>query len=497
VTDTPPGGESDVPPGPMGQPGPAQPGPAQPGPGQPGHSPYGQPGPGQADYPPYGQPGYGWPGPAQPGPAQPGYPPYGQPGYGQPGYPPYGQPGYGQPGYPPYGQPGYAQPGYGQPGPGQPGYPPYGQPGYPPYGPPGYGWPGPGGWFVAPAPGGVPLRPFSLGDILNGAVTLARRNPAATFGLAAIVMTLYGVISAIVGQLDRSTLSGFQRTLNADNNNTAQLTQAQVDHLLGMFFAALLPAIGVAIVLSLVLNAALSGMLSAVIGRAMLGRKVTLAEAWHQGRIGVVIGTTLLLLVLGICVPLPVAVAVVVLALLHAGPAAVALGVIGGIASVVFEIVLMVRLSLALPAAVLERLSPGAAIKRSWQLSHGSFWRLFGILLLTAIIVGIAAAVLTIPFELLGLVAGGSFGTLTSAASSSVTAVIISTIGSILAATVTRPVSAGVTVLLYADLRMRREGLDLRLRTAAQQQALTGEEFAAVWLPPTPGQPRQPRPANW
>ena len=53
-----------------------------------------------------------------------------------------------------------------------------------------------GGWHAAP-PGGVPLRPLALGDILNGAVTLARRNPAATFGLAAIVMTIYGVIYAV------------------------------------------------------------------------------------------------------------------------------------------------------------------------------------------------------------------------------------------------------------------------------------------------------------
>src|SRR5215472_18236080 len=83
---------------------------------------------------------------------------------GQPGYPPYGQPP--RPGgYPPSGQP---------PPPG--GYPPpYGQVGQPPYGyGPGYGPPWPGGWNAAPAPGGVPLRPLGLGDILNGAVTLAR-----------------------------------------------------------------------------------------------------------------------------------------------------------------------------------------------------------------------------------------------------------------------------------------------------------------------------------
>jgi Membrane domain of glycerophosphoryl diester phosphodiesterase len=424
--------------------------------------------------------------------------PYGQPGYGQPN-PPHGQPGYGQPN-PPHGQPGYGQPGYGQPG-----YPPYGQPGYgqpgnPPHGQPGYGQPGPGGWYAAPAPGGVPLRPLSLGDILNGAVTLARRNPAATFGLAAIVMTVYGVISAIVGQLDQTTLSGFEHTLSTDEN-AGQLTQPQIDHLLGQFFAALIPLIGIAVVLSLVVNAALSGWLSGVIGRGMLGRKVTLAEAWRHGRVGAVIGTTALLLLLGICVPLPVAAAVVVLALVHVAPAAIVLGILGGIASIVFEFLLMIRLSLAVPAAVLEHLSPRAAIGRSWQLSRGSFWRLFGILLLTTIIVGIAADVLSIPFSLLAVaVGGGTFSTFTIAASSSAGALIIATIGSIVAATITRPVSAGVTVLLYTDLRMRREGLDLRLRAAAQQQGLTGEEFAAVWQPgpgqPGPGQPGPGQPGT-
>jgi hypothetical protein len=87
--------------------------------------------------------------------------------YGQPGYQPFGQPA--PPGPPPYPQPGYGQGGYGQGG---------------------YVPPGQGGRNAAPAPGGVPLRPLALGDILNVAVTLARRNPAATFGLAAIVRTV-------------------------------------------------------------------------------------------------------------------------------------------------------------------------------------------------------------------------------------------------------------------------------------------------------------------
>jgi hypothetical protein len=143
-----------------------------------------------------------------------------------------------------------------------------------------------------------------------------------------------------------------------------------------------------------------------------------------------------------------------------------------------------------LPAVVLERLSPWQAIRRSWQLSHGSFWRLFGILALTGIVVLVATYVLTIPFAILGGVAGGggSLGMFGGVATTSATTLIISAVGSILAATVTRPISAGVNVLLYVDLRMRREGLDLALRNAAENHALTGDEFAGVWQAPAASQ---------
>ena len=418
----------------------------------------------------------GWENQVPPGPyGQPGYPPFGQPGSGQPGS---GQPGSGQPGY---GQPGYGQPGYGQPVYGQPGY---GQPGY---GQPGYGQPG--GWTAAPAPGGIPLRPLGLGDILNGAVTSARRNPAATFGLAAIVMTIYGVASAISESIYRSQVAQLSSAQNALNNGQT-LTSQQLSNLLSSVFGVILPATAVTLLLSLILTSALTGMLSAVIGRGVLGRAVGLGEAWRAGRIGAVIGATLLLLLIGICVPLPVVIVVVALALLHLTPVAVLLGVLGGIASGVLEVFLFTRLSLTLPALVLERISPASAIRRSFELSRGSFWRLLGILLVTRLIVGIASFVLSIPFAIVGEVAGGgSLSVFGIGATASVAAVIISAIGGIVASTVTAPISAGAVVLLYADLRMRREGLDLALRTAAQSNSLTGEEFDSAWRPPASGQP--------
>jgi hypothetical protein len=379
---------------------------------------------------------------------------------GPPGQPPYGQPGYGQPGYPPYGQPGYGQPGYGR----------------------------PGRWTDAPAPGGIPLRPLALGDILNGTVTSARRNPAATFGLAAIVMTIYGVVSAIFTAIERSRLAQLSSTQQALQNGQV-LTPQQLNNELGSIFGAILPATAVTLMISFVLTSALAGMLSAVIGRGVLGQRVSMADAWRAGRVGPVIGASLLLLLIAIAVPLPVVVVAVVLALLHLTPVAVLIGVLGGIASVVLELFLLIRLSVTLPALVLERISPVSALKRSFELSHGSWWRLFGITLLTRFIVFVASLVLSIPFSIASVPLGGSASLFSVGTKATLASMIVVAIGGIVASTVTAPITAGVVVLLYADLRMRREGLDLALRTAAQSDGLTGEEFGTAWRPPASDQP--------
>src|ERR1700733_2453673 len=150
------------------------------------------PGDGQAQRPqPWFPPGGGYgPGSPAPGQAPPGPPGTEPPGTGPSGTGPSGT---GQPDPP--GWPGWSQPGYGQPGPGQPGSR------RPAPGPPGYGQPPPGQWprysEAAPKPGVIPLRPLGVGEILDGAFASIRRNPKAVLGLAAVVMTIAAVISAV------------------------------------------------------------------------------------------------------------------------------------------------------------------------------------------------------------------------------------------------------------------------------------------------------------
>ena len=442
--------------------GPPQPsGPLQ-TPGQPGPHPSYRSPPGQAGQPgqpPFGQQGYGQPPPGQP-----------PPGYGQPP-PGYGQQGYYQPGY---GQQGYAQAGYGQQG--------YGQPGY---GYPGYGRSG-------PEPGGIPLRPLAVGEILSGAFTSIRQNPAATLGLSAILLTCYGIASAAVSL----ALRGVLNNLHLSSGQT--LTQTQARHVLFEVFAIVLPSFLGLFVVAFLVELILTGLLTVVIGRGVLGSKVSMGEAWRIAlpRLPAILGAVVLT---ALCIIGPwavVAVLAIILALAHLAPAAIAVGVIGGIASICLTIWFWVMLRLATPAVVLERQGPARALARSWRLVRRSFWRNFGILLLAAIVVAFAGFVLQLPFTIVEALAGGSavFGL---PATQTLAAVIISAVGSIVAGAVTRPISAGVTVLLYLDMRMRKEGLDLALQGAANGQPLTGDEFETVWRPPAAGRPPTAVPPTW
>ena len=87
-------------------------------------------------------------------------------------------------------------------------------------------------------------------------------------------------------------------------------------------------------------------------------------------------------------------------------------------------------------------------MRRSWRLTDGNFWRVFGVVLLTAILVAITSAIITIPTDLSTLNTGSSGW-------------FIRAVGGSVAAVLTTPFSQLVTLLLYLDLRVRKEGLTL------------------------------------
>jgi hypothetical protein len=410
---------------------------------------------------------------------QPWFPPAGEPGgYGQP--PPF-EPGQG-PSSGGFGQPagGSGQPGYAQPG----GYPPQG-PGQPGYGPPrGPGQPPAYPWQSrpqAPKPGVIPLRPLGVGELLDGAFTSIRRNPRATLGIAALLLTASAVITTTLSLI----LVHYVGSVTLPTPGE-QLTTAQATRLLTRLGEVLAPTAAVSLVLAFIVDTVLTGLLTVVIGRSVLGHKITAGEAWRiaRPRMAALIGVTLLIPLILIGIWAVYVIVLVILAVAHAPGALIgALAAVGAIAGIVLTIWFVIMFRMAGQAVVLEREGPGRALGRSWRLVRGSFWRVFGITLLAGLIVVITAGVLQIPFSLFAAMAGGGNSLLPSTGGN-VAGILISAVGGVVAGAVARPISAGVAVLLYVDLRMRREGLDLVLQTAAAEGSpMSGDEFASLWRP--------------
>lgn len=122
---------------------------------------------------------------------------------------------------------------------------------------------------------------------------------------------------------------------------------------------------------------------------------------------------------------------------------------------------------------MLEKQGIKKAMSRSAKLVQGTWWRIFGIQLLATLIANVVASIIVIPFTLLAaaLSGDGLTGWLnTGVGSLGWTFLIISGIGSVIGSMITFPITAGVTVLLYIDQRIRREALDLELARAAGVQ---------------------------
>jgi hypothetical protein len=231
--------------------------------------------------------------------------------------------------------------------------------------------------------------------------------------------------------------------------------------------------LGLTVLVLLIGALAATAMLTMVISRAVLGRSVNAAEAWRDARprLPQLLGLTMLLVLIYVGVLAVAALPGILVALAGAetgGAALASLGVLGGLIAVVW---LWILWCLAPPALILENQGIVAAMKRSAKLVKGSWWRALGVQLLGIVLVYFATSIIELPFTLLGAaITGDDFSTFFGTDSGvSWTFLIATGVGAVVASTVTLPISAGVTSLLYMDQRIRRESLDIELARAAEQ----------------------------
>ena len=367
---------------------------------------------------------------------------------------PYGQAGNGQNTYNPQQ---YAQPAAFTP------QSPYGQNPYPPPGQPAPGYPagvGQVAWTPPPKPGLIPLRPLGFGTLLGAPFLTLKRNPKATFGSALLVQAITVVISLLV--VGVVTFFVISRITSASSEDVEAVAAGGI---VAILLSSLVPFL-----IGLAATVFLQGVIVTEAARATLGEKLTLRETWKATwpRLGHLLLWTLLAAA-SVTVVLAVIAGIVWLLVALGGgfiAAGIVLAILALLALTAVLIWLGIKLSVVPSVIVLERTGVIPAIRRSWRLTDGYFWRTLGVQYLIAFIVGTVSQVVVTPITVLYTIAVSVIDPTSSQPEDWIAPALLYIgliIVTLLVASVTSVVQSAAIAFIYIDLRMRKEGLDLEL----------------------------------
>jgi hypothetical protein len=269
------------------------------------------------------------------------------------------------------------------------------------------------------------LRPLDYGEIFNEAFDLYKQNFLLFFGIGAVVYLPYGLLS---GLLSGSNLTEGLLTLGS-----------------------LLP-----------IFAAYGAVVKALADR-YLGEPVTIGGAWRYllQRLLPYMLTWLIVLFL-----MSLVLAAFVLAVVYASENR---GMASAVLIILLAVVLVLFASLwlaFLPSVmIVEDRFYRDAVRRSGQLAAGNWWRIFVVSFFTGLVTYGAMIVVVVIFSLftgLGTVLVGQTGGAAASPETWGAMAAMQILYGVLQAILT-PVTALAFVLLYFDVRVRREGYDVEL----------------------------------
>jgi hypothetical protein len=133
--------------------------------------------------------------------------------------------------------------------------------------------------------------------------------------------------------------------------------------------------------------------------------------------------------------------------------------------------------SVAFPVLIAEGQRGTGAMRRAFRLVRGRWWPTFGALLLAFMFQFFLGLVLGIPLGL--LTANSDTG--------SIAAIALTSLVSIISSVITTPFMAAVLVLIYFDLRVRKEGFDLELLSQGVGIPGAAPRVGGPWFAPGDG----------
>jgi hypothetical protein len=252
-------------------------------------------------------------------------------------------------------------------------------------------------------------RPLGIGEILSTAFQLYRRHWRTLFAIAAVVVVPLTLLQYLFGYL--------VRTQGETTRNGVVETATWAVAIAGLLAA----------LAGILMYLVLTGAITRAVAAEVAGEDPSLEQSYRFGfhRLGSVLLVSVL----------------------------VGLAIIGGlILFIIPGIYIGVRLCVSIEALVVEGRRGTEAMGRSWGLVGGHWWHAFFTLLVAALLTGVVNAVITAPF--------------------SATNWFVQAVAAAVATVVTLPYGVLVGVLLYLDLRARKERLTMEtLRADLQASA--------------------------
>jgi len=271
------------------------------------------------------------------------------------------------------------------------------------------------------------LAPMSVTQILDRTFSLYRQHWPRFLAIVAVVQVPISLIGLVAGIV-----------MGVSIGDTGAQMGRQIE---GAVIAALVIVAFVGFIVAILGHSLCNAALIRSVSESYLGGDVTVGQAYRT--------------------VLPRLVSIIVAAFLVG-----AVTMVGLLLCVVPGVFLMLWLCLTITAIIVEDVGPLQGMSRSKQLVSGNLGKVFVLGLLVMLIswaVGIAAQFLGAPAS--------------PALIGAVPSIVIRQLLSLAATVVTAPISATATVLLYYDLRIRKEAFDLEM--LAKSMGRAGPEAAS------------------
>lgn len=306
----------------------------------------------------------------------------------------------------------------------------------------------------------IPLTQLSLSEMLGGALNSLRRMPKTMLGIGLFAAFIIELSSLLVSAL--IIRGGGDLTAPVLPEPTGTFDQEQIQELLNALIPSLQAAAFAAVVLFFV-QLISTTLFTHVVGNAITGRKLNANEAWQKAKPQLF--RVFLISLLGVILPLASLILGFAIGIGLGSSIPGSFGVFitfTGLGIGLFgAIYLWTGLYVSVPTLILEDSLVFISLKRSFALSKSMMFRVFGIGLVGVIASQALSIVVATPFTL--------FASVGNLENPNTTSVFFNSMGSIMGYTVMLPFMAAFTVLLYTDLRIRKENLANQLNQAKNQ----------------------------